>query len=86
VLYSLIACFSPELQGRGNPNYTNCKVDLVNHVVLYFLLHFFFSFLHVDLEFRKLVLLVVTLKGKGGKNRKKEKKRNKEREKKKWPQ
>jgi hypothetical protein len=42
--------------------------------VLYLLLHFFFSFLHVDLEFRNPVLLVVTLKGKGGKNRKKEKK------------
>ncbi len=61
-------------QGQGNPNYTYCKVDLVNHVVLYFLLPFFFSFLHVDLEFRNQVLLIVALKGKGGKNRKKEKK------------
>jgi hypothetical protein len=61
-------------------------VDLVNHGVLYFPLHFFFSFLHVDLDVRNPVLLIVHLKGKGKKNRKKRKKRNREREKKKWPQ
>jgi hypothetical protein len=49
--------------------------------VLHFLLHFFFSFLHVDLEFRNRVLLVVTLKeGKGGKNRKKKKEKETEKE------
>jgi hypothetical protein len=42
--------------------------------VLYFLLHFFFSFLHVNLEFRNPVLLVVTLKEKAGKKQKKRKK------------
>jgi hypothetical protein len=46
-------------------------VDLVNHVVLYFPHHFFFSFLHVDFDVRNPVLLIVHLKGKGKKNRKK---------------